>query len=1127
MAAIYVIKRNGARADFDGKKVASALKRAFMDVYPSKPEEALSKSAGIVASMVVERVDRLGREEVSIEDIQNITETTLMEFDQQVAKAYILYRNKRAEIRVFKASLGVQDDELKMPLNSLTVLSARYLKKDESGRVIETPKQLFYRVSNAIAEPERGYGKSEVEVAKIALDFYSAMTNFEFMPNSPTLMNAGTELGQLSACFVLPVGDSIEEIFDALKYAAVIHKSGGGTGFAFSRLRPSNDIVKGSNGVSSGPISFMRIFNSATEEIKQGGKRRGANMGILRIDHPDVLNFIMSKDVEGAVRNFNISVAVTDAFMKALSNDGEYELINPRSKRAVGKLNARAVWNLIVTMAWKTGDPGLIFIDRINASYANPVPKRGPIESTNPCISGDTMISTAAGLYRADELASMRMPNLLLVDKRFGTEERQLSSPVLMTGVKPVVRLSTKEGFGLKLTKDHKVYSEERGWVESAMLRKGEKIRIASTASGFGKEGNTAEGRVLGWLTGNGHINNGPGNDRALLSFYNDDMVLAEQFDRDVNSIIRPPVSKNHANGAGVVVVQDRMVKTITSERLKEFAIEWGLREEKLIVPDKVFRGSEELQRGFLQALFEADGTLNASQNGSASVRLTSASGRLLRDVQLLLLNFGIYSKIYRNRKRDGIRLLPGSDRGSKAYKIQSYHDLTITGTSLGMFGMRIGFLSERKVTKLSTTINSYTGGQYKTDWTATISSVESCGVECVFDLTEPVTHSFVANGVVIANCGEQPLYPYDSCNLGSINLAKMVKRDGDHYEVDWDKLERTVRLGVRFLDNVIDANKYPIKQIDDVSHAIRRIGLGIMGWADMLIKLGIVYNSNEALLLAERVMGFINEKGREMSEELASERGPFPEFKDSIWHKLGYKPLRNSTVTTIAPTGTISIITGGASQGIEPLFSVAYMRNVKESLGSNLIEVDNEFEHYALEYNFYSDELMKKIAGRVSIQDVEEIPDGIRQLFVTAFDISPEWHVKMQAAFQKYTDNAVSKTINFPNYATPQDIENAYMLAYKLGCKGITVYRDGSKSIQVLQAIDKGGSTEKQRGLHESKQEHMKKQETVKIAALRDSATTYVLSPAKQKACSSCGSNMIAAEGCFICPKCGYSECS
>jgi ribonucleoside-diphosphate reductase alpha chain len=356
-----------------------------------------------------------------------------------------------------------------------------------------------------------------------------------------------------------------------------------------------------------------------------------------------------------------------------------------------------------------------------------------------------------------------------------------------------------------------------------------------------------------------------------------------------------------------------------------------------------------------------------------------------------------------------------------------------------------------------------------------------------------------------------------------------MVKPVDGHFEVDWDGLRETVRLGTRFLDDVIDANSYPLKQIDEVSKAIRRIGLGVMGWADMLIKLGIKYNSNEALLLAERVMSFITENARQMSQELAEERGPFPDFERSIWYKLGFKPLRNSTVTTIAPTGTISIISGGASQGIEPIFSVVYMRNVHESLGSNLIEVDNEFEWYALQKNFYSDELMKKLAGRVSIQDVEEVPKEVRELFVTAYDIAPEWHVKMQAAFQKYTDNAVSKTINFPSWATPQDIEKAYGLAYDLGCKGITVYRDSSKSVQVLQSVEqqKTLTEPSSKTIKSIKEKHAKGSvEPMTVSQIKSSAGGYVMEVQQAQQCPECGSNMIAAEGCYTCPKCGYSKC-
>lgn len=353
-----------------------------------------------------------------------------------------------------------------------------------------------------------------------------------------------------------------------------------------------------------------------------------------------------------------------------------------------------------------------------------------------------------------------------------------------------------------------------------------------------------------------------------------------------------------------------------------------------------------------------------------------------------------------------------------------------------------------------------------------------------------------------------------------------MVKQTDHHLEVDWDELKKTTRMGVRFLDNVIDSNSYPLPQIIEVTMAIRRIGLGVMGWADMLIKLNIRYDSNEALMLAEQVMSFISDNARKMSEELAEERGPFPEFQNSIWARLGHKPLRNSTTTTIAPTGTISIIAGGTSQGIEPIFSVVYMRNVHESLGSNLIEVNNEFEQYALESGFYSEELMRLLAGRVSIQDVEEIPEKVRRLFVTAYDIAPEWHVKTQAAFQKYTDNGVSKTINFPNWATPQDIEKAYTLSYDLNCKGITVYRDASKSVQVLQAVDT--NQQKLNNLKEMKANHTNKQEVgaVNVATIRERAPSYSLTTAQSVKCPECFTGMMAGEGCFTCPSCGYSKC-
>jgi ribonucleoside-diphosphate reductase alpha chain len=831
--------------------------------------------------------------------------------------------------------------------NARSVLEKRYLRKYNDGRIMETPEEMLWRVARAIASAEKGHGWPKDKIDALAADFYTFMARLDFVPNSPTLMNAGRELGQLSACFVLPIEDSMESIFDGLKNTALIHKSGGGTGFSFSRLRPANDLVASTKGVSSGPISFMEVFNAATEAIKQGGTRRGANMGCLRVDHPDILEFITCKRETDRLNNFNISVLVTDKFMEALDKDEEYDLYNPRSKRSEKRYSARKVFELIVDSAWRNGEPGVIFIDRMNDK--NPTPALGAIESTNPCVAGDTLVYTGAGLAPAETLAAEPRPNALdvTVDPRRSPAPGPLpASNVFRTGRKPVFRLETAEGYSIRLTGDHRVMTD-RGWVEARDLVPGDMIHILSRKGGFGTKGDLDTGRIAG------------SKPMATISF-------------------------------------------------------------------DVLAASEEFQRGFLQGLFATRGKVEAQ-----GATLNGSPARLDR-AQQMLLNFGIFST------RTGKELRIG--KGDMAVAVR-----------------QIDFIRNASNPRRGIRSPGNKRAPSSEHFKASFSRLAPEGEEEVYDLMEPRTHSFVANGIVVHNCGEQPLLPYESCNLGSINLARMVRDRDGHMEVDWDKLRETVRLAVRFLDNVIDVNRYPIELIEKNTKGNRKIGLGVMGFADLLFMLDIPYNSEEAVAFGEKLMQFLDDEALKMSQELGKEKGSFPNFGKSIY--AGKMPhLRNATRTTIAPTGTISII-AGCSSGIEPLFAIVFIRNVMDK--TELPEINPVFEQRVRDRSLYSADLMKDIAAKGTLHEIACIPDDLKRVFVTAHDITPQWHIRMQAAFQKHTDNAVSKTVNFPHEATPQDIEDVYVMAYELGCKGVTVYRDRSRDEQVLNIgeVKRGGA--------------------------------------------------------------------
>ena len=990
-----VEKRDKRIVEFDDSKIEAAITKAFESINAdTDPVRGLTKE-------VVQIIREQKRDVIHIEEIQDIVEDTLMlRGFTEIARRYMKYREKHNEARKILQMMGVVDD-LKFGPNAATVLS-RYLLKDEDGNPTETPSELFRRVSGAVASIEKKYDES-ADVKEYDDLYYYMMANLEFLPNSPTLFNAGTEIGQCSACFVLPIEDNMDSIFTSLKHMAVVQKSGGGTGFSFSRLRPVGSTVGTTGGVASGPISFMRVYDTATEIIKQGGRRRGANMAILRCDHPDIMEFISCKSDKQSFRNFNISIALTKKFIDALHNDKEIELIAPNTGEVVQSISSRVVFDAIVHNAWSTGDPGIIFIDRINEEH----PLGGElIESTNPCVAGDTLVSTDVGLLNIQDVPG-----------------------VIKTAKKLVYCLKTREGYQVKATRDHRILTTT-GWKQAGSLSEGDVICLQASEGGFGKTGNLRIGQILGWYVGDGW-NTGT-DQRATLAFYgNDKGKLAQYFCDIVNEELE----------SDLVIIKSKKREEVRSRRILNLIQDWEM-ESKQISSLLLF-SSANCQRGFLQGLFTADGSIQGKPEKGFSVRLSQNNLDNLRFVQIMLLNFGIASKIYENRRQEEMRLLPDSKGQPKYYKTKANHELVISKENIVKFRDQIGFLLEYKQIRLVKGIDSLRArGPYRETFLARFESFTPLLEEDVFDIVGTPHGGFVGNGIVVHNCGEQPLLPYESCVLGSINLSRMVK-DG---EINWQRLEEVVRLAVRFLDNIIDLNVYPVREIEQTTKANRKIGLGIMGFAELLIKLGIPYDSEKGLEKAEEVMSFIRQRAERASRELAKIRGNFENF---ALLKKRNKWKRNASLITVAPTGSISLI-AQTSSGIEPLFAIAHSRMLAE--GIYLSEVSPLFEKVATERGFWSDAIESEVARTGSVQHIDEVPDDVKQVFKAAQEIDPEWHIRMQAAFQRHTDNAVSKTVNLPNSATTEDIERIFMLANQLQLKGTTVFRDGCLGgVQVL----------------------------------------------------------------------------
>ncbi len=895
-------------------------------------------------------------------------------------------------------------------------------------------------------------------------------------------------------CFVLPVEDSMESIFEEVKHTALIHKSGGGTGFSFSHIRPEGDLVGSTGGVASGPISFIQVFDAATDIIKQGGMRRGANMAILDVHHPDILKFISAKEEEGAFQNFNFSVAITEEFMEAVEEDKEYSLINPRTGEEEGKLKAQEVFHKMAENAWRTGEPGMVFLDRINRD--NPTPHRGKIESTNPCITGESLISTQAGLIRIKDLAE-KYPQggiSITVDPRVMPNGHIEDDPTTLptftisrafyTGEKETVKITTRSGYEIITTPDHRLLTSE-GWAEARNLTPGQYKLLTQSGEGewnsekrlpfdlqpfLGRNGRTYQlnlpsvwseelGIVLGWLIGDGWVRSGDKNCRVGFCFGKEDGEILNYIKGIVNSFYGREIK-------GIERARGTFHLSYHSKFLGQFFERLGVRPvkaEQKRVPESIFTAPREAAIGFLKGIFTACGTVNFIPKRSSYIRLTSKSRELLKDVQILLLNLGIRSTIY-NRSRKGRWIFPYTTvSGQKRTYLSDglCFELEISRNSVLLFLEKVGFLGQKQSDKVRLL---HSKGYYSHHFEEKVARIEPNGVEPVYNLTEPMSHSFIANGIIMSNCGEQPLLPFESCNLASINLAKMVQVKDGRAEINYPRLSEVVRVVVRFLDDVIEINRFPLPEIEEKTRAARKIGLGIMGFADILILMGIPYDSPQAIQVGEELMQLISQEAFKASCELAEIRGPFPAFPGSIYDTPGGPKVRNATQTTIAPTGTLSII-ASCSSGIEPLFSLAYTRHILD--GESLLEVNPSFEKAMREEEIASS-LWDNAVHKGSVREMEGIPPHIQKLFPTSHDIEPEFHVRMQAAFQKHTGNAVSKTINLPHSATVEDVSSCLKLAHSLGCKGLTIYRDQSRKEQVLarqEKVEKEKLSPRQRG--------------------------------------------------------------
>lgn len=915
------------------------------------------------------------------------------------------------------------------------VFDVRYAMRDDDGNIIETFEQAVNRISRAAAQVEKEKEKWEREFAGV-------IQSLLFVPSTPIWANIGKpdRPQQPAACFVLLVEDSLESMYQTLKETALVFKSGGGVGYNFSSIRPKGSLVRSTKGRASGVVELIKLYDASSNMVMQGGVRRGASMGILNIDHPEIEDFIDAK-LEGGLSNFNLSVGITDAFMEALEMDADWALVFGGEVHKV--VRARELWEKIVRAAHTCGDPGVVFVDRLQKH--NPVPGR-PINTTNPCVTGDAWVMTDRGPRQVLELLGTQF-TVILDGKPYRTGKEGF----FKTGTKPVLKLRTKEGFLLKLTDDHLVMRGSE-WVPVKDLVPGDVIRLNRHDNDMQWEGllNEGEGYLLGTLIGNGYINE----EGAVIGVWAAGNGAISTMGAISEYIASLPHRKDFK---GWHKLKGRKEYLIKSASLRNLANKMGVSKNNKNITPEIEKMSSDGYRGFLRGLFDTGGTVLVNPRKGSSIRLSQSNLEMLYSVQRMLLRLGIYSKVYENRRPAGIQLLPDSRRNLKEYHVKANHELVISRESIKLFAERIGFSNQFKASRLKSLLKSYKRNFYKTDYSATVLSVEVCGIEDVYDVQVYGANAFDANGFYVHNCGEQPLSPGESCLLGSVNLARIIDKEG---EIDWKLLDKVVSVAVRFLDNLIDIAEYPLASITEATRATRKIGLGFTGLADALIKARLPYDLKDGQTFAGLITRHIQKIAHDTSRELAEEKGVFPEWENSVFYPLVKR--RNASCITIAPTGSVTAMAGCEGYGVEPIFAVAYTKST---------EVAGDFEVFsplfleACKEHGVPREVLSEVARRGTCQGVPGIPEEIARIFKGAQDISPEDHILMQAEVQKYVDSAVSKTINMPNSATVQDIDRCYRMAYGLNLKGITVFRDGSKKGTVTVGKERAAGMELKRG--------------------------------------------------------------